>query len=400
MKLYKYRALDAGGHVVRGRLSAVNQNDLFQQLRTNGMELVDCKAVKNKSGFLQRKITTRDLIQLFIHMEQLQMAGVPLMDSLADLRDTVEVPQLRDIMTEVHRDVSEGKSLSKALSQHPKIFGNIFVSMIESGEETGDLVSSFAKLVAFLKWKDRNIRMVKKAMAYPIFVLCLFICVFAFLMFAVVPSVIDFVRNMNQELPWPTVALIHFSDFCQANWLYMILIPLAVFAVFYGLMKVSTRFRYWYHYSVLQLPVMGNVIRKMTLANYTRTFAALFKSGLEILRCLDTSRKTIKNVHLTQALERARTQIADGASISAALQNTGEFPSLVVRMIKVGEESGNLTAVLDQVADFYETDVDEAVQRMIGMINPTLVIMLGIIILWIAVGVYGPIYETIGNLPA
>jgi type IV pilus assembly protein PilC len=149
---------------------------------------------------------------------------------------------------------------------------------------------------------------------------------------------------------------------------------------------------------VLRLPVIGEVATKLNLARFSRTFGVLFKSGLEILKCMDTATETVNNVYMRDVLVRARRQISDGASISAAMNNTGEFPSLVVRMIKIGEESGNLTHVLDQVAEFYERDVDDAVQRMIGMITPTLTIILGAIILWIAAGVFGPIYNIIGKL--
>jgi type IV pilus assembly protein PilC len=151
-------------------------------------------------------------------------------------------------------------------------------------------------------------------------------------------------------------------------------------------------------YILLRIPVLGDVMRKIALSRFSRTFGALFKSGLEILKSFDAATNTVYNKVINEALVRAKQQVAEGSSISAALTNTGEFPTLVTRMVKIGEESGNLTKVLDQVGEFYDQDVDESVERMIGMITPTLTILLGLMILWIAIGVFGPIYGIMGQV--
>ena len=223
-------------------------------------------------------------------------------------------------------------------------------------------------------------------------------------MYYTVPQIVGFLKNMNEELPFLTTSLIATSDFLQESWLivpngfWIVLFPFAFATLIKTLNRVSPRFHYNWCLFVLRLPVIGDVAGKLNLARFSRTFGVLFRSGLEILKCVDTATETVSNLYMKDALVRARRQISDGASISAAMNNTGEFPSLVIRMIKIGEESGNLTHVLDQIAEFYETDVDEAVQRMIGMITPSLTILLGVIILWIAGGVFGPIYNIIGKL--
>lgn len=401
MKKYKYRGLDEGRQI-KGKLSAVNEVDLYQQLKTIGVELLDASEERQSKvhiPFLGR-IKPREMIQAFVHLEQLQRSGVPLLDSLADIRDSTDAPILRDVMSEIHRDVSEGASLSQAMLKHPRYFDNVVISMTASAEETGNLANAFAQLIVFMKWSDMMHRRTVKALTYPIFTLIVFFVVLGILMVYTVPQIIGFLRNVGEELPFMTVSLIKTSDFIQSDGYWLIIVPVAIVMLIKTLNRISPTFRYNWDLFILRIPIIGEVARKMNLARFSRTFGALFRSGLEILKCMDTAKETISNVYMRTALDRARRQISDGASISAAMNNTGEFPSLVVRMVKVGEESGNLTHVLDQVAEFYDTDVDEAVQRMIGMITPTLTIVLGVVILWIAAGVFGPIYGILGKLGA
>lgn len=403
---YKYRALDDRGQSVRGRLSAVNEADLYQQLKNVGMELIDCRAEK-QSGIalpMMAKIKPRDMIQAFVHLEQLQRSGVPLLDALSDIRDSTDSAVLRDVMAEIHRNVSEGLSLSQAMAKHPKYFDNITVAMTASAEETGNIADTFLQMISFMKWADNMRRRTVKALMYPMFTLFVFLIVLFVLMYFTVPQIVEFLKNMDEELPFMTTSLIATSDFLQKsslfvpNGFWIVLFPFVFAGLIKTLNKVSVKFRYNWCLMLLRLPVVGDVVSKLNLARFSRTFGVLFRSGLEILKCMDTAIETVSNDYMKDMLLRARRQISEGSAISAALNNTGEFPSLVVRMVKIGEESGNLTHVLDQVAEFYEADVDEAVQRMIGMITPSLTIILGGVIMWIAGGVFGPIYNIIGKI--
>lgn len=402
MKKFKYRALDEEGRNIRGKLSAVNDIDLYQQLKSFGMELLDAKEMRQTKFAIPYLggVKAREMIQALVHLEQLQRSGVPLLDSLADIRDSTDSPILRDVMTEIHRNVSEGQFLSQAMEKHPRYFDNIVVSMTASAEQTGNLADAFAQLIMFMKWSDMMRKRTIKALTYPMFTLFIFMIVLGLLMMYTVPQIIGFLRNIGEELPFMTVSLINTSDFLQAHGYW---IPIVIFGVvtFIKIMnKASVSFRYNYDMFILKIPVIGEVARKINLSRFSRTFGSLFKSGLEILKCIDTATETVGNTYMKTAMLRARRQISEGASISAAMNNTGEFPSLVIRMIKIGEESGNLTHVLDQVAEFYDSDVDEAIQKMIGMITPAMTIVLGGIIMWIAAGVFGPIYGILGKLGA
>lgn len=385
---------------MRGVISAANEVDLYNQLQSAGLELVQCASINKKksSGFLAKKVQIRDMIQLFMHMEQMQSAGVPLLEALGDIRDTTDHDGLRDILSEVHRDVSEGSSLSEALAQHPKLFNNLYVSLIASGEETGDLTSSYLHLVKYLKWVDDMQSKVRKATRYPIILVCVVLLTILVMMGYVVPQIVGFIKFLDQKLPIYTTALIATSEFFQAYWWAVLATPIILVVIFKVLRKSSDRFAFETDRLLLEMPIAGPLVRKISIARFSQTFGALFASGIDVMSGLRNARQTVKNLALIDALEGVEMQVAAGSPMSEAFNASGEFPSMVIRMIKVGEESGNLTPVLDQVSEFYTKDVDEAVQGLIAMIEPLLTMFLGVMILWIAVAVFGPIYGSFENM--
>lgn len=387
--------------------------DLYNQLQSAKLELVDCSVISQKKmgGKFSRgaKIKIRDLIQLFVHMEQMQSAGVPLLDALGDIRDTTENNRMRDIMSEIHRDVSDGASLSESMQKHPKVFGNIYISLIRAGEDTGDLTSSYKQLEKYLKWIDEMQSKIRKATRYPIIVTGVVLVTVAVMMGVVVPQIVGFLNNMDIELPIQTVALIKTSDFFSKPLFHIfglpvpggvivVAVPIAIFAGLKILKKLSDEWAYRIDLMMLNMPVAGNLIRKITIARYAQTFGALFASGIDVVNALKSARFTVSNLAMIDALEAVEGYVQAGSPLSEAFNSSGEFPSLVVRMLKVGEESGNLTPVLEQVSEFYTKDVDEAVQGLIAGIEPMLTGVLGGMIMWIAAGVFGPIYGSFSEI--
>lgn len=400
MEKFKYRALNHKGRPVRGILAAVNENDLFNQLQAAGLELLSCTPLSEKrsKGALLGKVTARELIQLFIHLDQMEGAGVPLLDSLADIRDTSDNPLLRDTMSEITRDVMEGSKLSEAMEKHPKIFTNLYVSLVASGEETGKMTASYKQLVKYLTWVDGMQARIRKATRYPMILMLVVIGAVVVMMGFVVPQIVEFIRNMDFELPFPTVALIATSDFFQEYWWAVICMPIALVAIVLGLRRASDDVAFQIDRAMLNMPVAGDLIRKINVARFCQTFGALYAAGLPILEGLQAATRTVSNRSLAEAMESIQGMIKSGSPLSEAFNASGEFPSMVVRMLKVGEDSGNLTVVLEQVSDFYTADVDEEVQKLIAMIEPSLTVVLGSMILWIAVGVFGPIYSSFENI--
>ena len=391
----------------------MNEVDLYNQLQTAGLELVQCSALsRKKSSFslmARNTITLRDLIQFFIHMEQMQGAGVPLLDALSDIRDGASNDQMRDMMSEIHRDVSDGASLSEAMGKHPKVFKSLYISLIKSGEATGDLTSSYRQLEKYLKWVDIMKSKIRKATRGPIITAVVVICVIVFMMSMVVPQIVGFLKYLDLELPWYSVWLIATSNFFVQPQFYLfglpiygaiifISVPLLLVLGFILLRKSSDDIAYRIDSLYLKLPVAGNLIRKITIARYSQTFASLFASGIDVINALKSSRNTVGNLVLIDAMEGVEDYVQSGSTLSDALNASGEFPSMVIRMVKIGEESGKLSEVLDQVSDFYTKDVDEAIDALIELIQPTLTIILAVVIVWIAAGSLGPIYMNLGTM--
>lgn len=401
------------GRPIRGVVSATGEVDLYNQLQSAGLELIDCSVLGGKKGFSLgapklQKVRLRDLVQFFIHMEQMQSAGVPLLDALADIRDTTENTSLRDIMSDVYRDVSDGSALSESMARHPKVFKPLYISLIEAGEETGDLTSSYLQLVKYLKWVDAMQTKIRKATRYPIIVTAVVLFTIVFMMSMVVPQIVGFLKFLNMELPWFTVALIATSNFFVEPFfkifglpvyggIVVLVTPIIIFLIIKTLKKSSADVAYRIDAFYLSLPLVGSLIRKITIARYAQTFAALFFSGIDVVNALKSSRGTVSNLVMLDAMESVEGYVQAGTPLSEAFNASGEFPSMVVRMVKVGEESGNLTVVLNQVSEFYTHDVDEAIEGLIEMIQPTLTAILGLMIAWIAVGSLGPIYMNLGN---
>jgi type IV pilus assembly protein PilC len=400
MPLYNYRAIDASGRSVRGQLNASNDLDLFQRLRETGFELVTSSEVRqNKlTALFAPKIKHRDLIQMCVHLQQLNAAGVSLIEGLADVRDSTEQPKLRDLVSEIHSSVAEGKSLSQAFEAHPKVFGTVFTSLISAGEESGNLSEAFLQLVKHLKWTEEVTTKIKKATRYPAVMLVVILGLFFFMMTMVVPEVIGFLKGTGQPLPGVTLALVATSDFVIEFWYVILITPVVLFVVIRLLMQASEEVRYRVHYLILRVPKMGDMIRKISLARFSHFFAVMFQSGVPILQCIETATKVVNNLCLTKSLESVQRTVQQGNSFSAALKNTGEFPSLVIRMVKIGEDSGNLSETLENVTSFYDTDVNDAVDGLIAMMEPMLTMVVGALMAWIIMAIFGPMYDSFSKM--
>lgn len=400
MPQYAYRALNDSGRTVRGKLSANNETDLYQQLEEIGLMLLDSRPVKESAlkSTMARGISAREKIQFFVHLEQLQAAGVPLLDSLTDVRDSTDTPRLRDMTTTILNDVSGGTPLSESFSKHPKVFGDLYSALVAAGEESGKLTEAFRHLTKHVRWEDAIRQKIKKAARYPVVVLFLITGMLMFMMGFVVPGIVEFLQSSGQALPPITLALIATSDFVVNYWWIILLTPAAIIAGLIALSASSETMRYAISCLMLRVPVFGPLITKLAISRFAHFFAVMFQSGVPILQCLETAQRVVTNRCLEEAMKTVRQQVQNGEPLSGAMRNSGQFPSLVCRMVKIGEDSGNLGGVMDNVTGFYDKDVDEAIDAMIGMIEPAMTLVSGIIMGWIVIGVMGPIYDSISNL--
>ncbi len=393
MPTYSYVAINQTGETVRGKIAAVNEIDLEERLDGLGMDMIDFKLQKaSKGGLFSGGIKTRDLIVFCIHIEQLDKAGVPLLDSLADLRDTTDSPKLRDLIADIYEQVKGGEMLSQALDKYPKVFGNVFVGLVRAGEETGQVADAFRHLANHLKWNDELRRKVKKALRYPIALMFLMAGVITMMMLFVVPQLSDFLTSQGFDLPIHTRALIATSEAFTDYWYLIFGFPVLFIVGINVAYRTSEKFAYVMDRIMLSVPYIGPVILKSNLARFSRFFSVTFVSGIEVLECLKTAHSVVGNRIVAEAVQNVRQSVAEGNSLTLSLTATEKFPSLVLRMFKVGEESGNMEDALENINFFYDREVNDSVEAIVGVIQPALTIVLGAIMFWITAAVFGPLY--------
>ena len=399
MPTFRYKAVDQAGKPAQGRMEAVNDVDLELRLQRMGLDLVTFDLVTQRHALFSRNnVTMQDLVMFCFQMEQLTRAGVPLLEGLMDLRDSTTNPHLREVIGALVSEVEGGKQFSQALASHPKVFSNVFVSLVQAGEQTGKLPEVFDNLASTLKWQDELISQTKRLLAYPMFVLFVVLGAITFLMMYLVPQMVSFLRNMGQELPLETRILIAVSDiFVHYWWLVLSLPVLAILALSIAI-KQSPLVHYRFDYIKLHLPVTGEILQKIILARFARYFALMYQTGVPILDAIKTCQNIADNKVVADALERAWQQINAGDSMSESFHNVGLFPALVVRMIRVGESTGALDKSLLNISYFYDRDVKESVEKMLKLLEPALTVILGLLLAMIMFSVLGPVYDTIGKL--
>lgn len=395
---YRYVAVNDMGKTVKGTLKAANELDLEDRLKRYNLELIKASTSRSLLPKLKGKLKTKDLIMLCISMEQLDRAGVPLLDALADLRDTGHSAAFRDLMSEIHENVKGGDMLSEALEARSDIFSEVFTGLIGAGEKTGNMANAFMHLADHLKWQAEMNRKVKKALKYPIALLVLMSGVIAIMMTAVVPQLTEFLDGQGFDLPWYTELLIKTSDAFVEFWYLIFGLPVLTIILIVVLYKVSTSIRYFIDAILLRTPVMGGVILKSNLARFCRFFGICYTSGIGVLECLNITHKVMSNAVLQDSVMQISQNVAEGNTVSHSIEMTGRFPSLVLRMFKVGEESGNMDRALQNVNFFYDREVSDSVDALVGMIQPTLTLVMGLMMFWIIAAIFGPLYSTFSEM--
>lgn len=398
MPAFTYVAISNKGRKVRGTIVADNDLDLEERLKHLGLDLISARQVRSKRSSRFAKVKIKDLIILCMHMEQLNRAGVPLHDAIADVRDSSESPKLRDVMTGVYESVKNGNMLSNSLAAYPRVFNNVFVGLVETGEQTGNLSESFLHLAEHLKWSAEIRRKIKKATRYPVVLLIIISLVITTLMMAVVPKLVEFIIGQGFSIPIHTRALIAVSDAFEHYWYLILGFPVVTIMLMMVLYRTSDAFAYRIDAITLKIPLIGPVVRKIDMARFTHFFAVMFNSGIDILDSLESAKSVVGNRVLKDSVELVKTNVMEGNSLTSSLRLSNQFPTLVIRMFKVGEDSGNMSEALDNVNFFYNREVNDAVDAMVGAIQPILTVVMGIMIFWIIAAVFGPLYESFSKM--
>ncbi|KXS33484.1 MAG: Type II secretion system F domain protein [Candidatus Gallionella acididurans] len=398
MALYSYRALDEQGRIHKGLQDAANQVDLELRLKRGGLDLIDAKMDKGRMIKARNKIKRTELITFFFNLEQLSSAGVPLLESLADLRDTMNDPHFREIIANLVESIEGGKKLSQAMAQHPEAFDKIFISLTFAGEESGRLPEVFLHITESLKWQDEMSSHTKTILLYPAFVGTIVLAITVFLMVYLVPQLVNFIKGMGLELPIQTRILLATSSFFVNYWYVLVAIPVILPIAGKLIITSSPEMRYKFDLLKLDMWVTGPILRKIILARFANTFAIMYGSGISILDCIANSRDVVNNLAVAKSLADVTQEIESGKNLTQSFQNTGMFPPLVIRMLKVGEATGSLDKALLNVSYFYDRDVKESIKKVQVMIEPTMTIVLGVLLGWVMMSVLSPIYDIIGKV--
>ena len=398
MASYSYRAIDETGRMLPGNADAINPVDLEMRLKRLGLDLVTFQSIKKSTLMRARRVTRKELITFCFHMDQLMRAGVPIIDALTDLRDTIENEGFKAIVASVLEDVEGGLKLSEAMAEHPQAFDQVFVALIRTGEQTGQLPEVLSKLTENLKWQDELSSQVKKAMMYPIFAGTVIFGVVFMLMVFLVPQLGVTMKALTPNPPASTMALIAVSLVMKKYWYLFIGVPIITIVTLMVVAKTNDNMKYRIDALLLKLPIMGPLMTKIILARFSTYFALMYQSGLGVLDCIQISEKIVGNRVIEEGLQRVGREINDGTGISQAFQNARLFPPLVLRMIRVGESTGGLDTSLLNVSYFYNRDVKEQMSKLQEMIQPILTVVLGGVLIGILVTVFNPMYDVIAKI--
>jgi type IV pilus assembly protein PilC len=395
---FSYRAVTAEGRTISGRQSATSESDLEARLGRMQLELLQAKPVRAASMFARKKLESKELINIFIHMQTLSQAGVPLFESLIDLRDSADTPSVRRFISDLVDRIEGGASLSDALEQSPAGIDKVNVSLIRTGEATGKLPEVLAELVESLKWSDEITAQTKKLLMYPVFAGTIVLGAVGFLMIYLVPQLIGFIKNLGGDVPIQTRALVAFSNFLVGYWYTIPLFIGAVAAVWITAVRMSPEARLWVDEWKLKFPLFGPILKKIIMARFARSFGLMYRSGVSVLDAMGYCQSLSTNAAFRKAIGSAAKSISQGQKVSDAFAATTLFPALVVRMIRVGETTGGLDKALDNVSYFYTREVNDSIEKLQGLIQPVLTVFLGGMIAWIMSSVMLPIYDLISKV--
>src|SRR4051812_21696460 len=398
MPLFEYTARNAAnGQIQKGQVDVKSKEEVSAYLRKNRLILVSVREAPTKitlGGFRKGKVKIRDIVIFTRQFATMINAGLPLVQSLSILASQTENKTLQEVTRAVVHDVEAGNTLADAFSKHPRAFSALYVNMVAAGEAGGILDTILIRLATFLEKSDALIRKVKGAMVYPAVIFSVAIIAISVLLIFVIPTFQTMFASVKLELPLPTRVVIGMSNGLISYWwvfLAMIFGSIFLFKRYYatapGRLQVDGM--------MLKAPVLGDILRKSAVSRFTRTLGTLISSGVSILDGLEITAKTAGNRVISDAIMESRTSIAGGETISAPLQKSGVFPPMVISMIAVGEQTGGLDEMLSKIADFYDEEVDAAVSGLLSLMEPIMIVFLGVVVGGMVVAMYLPIFDMI-----
>lgn len=407
MAEYTYRGRSSDGQSVEGTVQAPSKAAVLKQLRKENIIATKVEEGKAKAGakkqasgnsidfsglFKRKTVSIDEMIMFSRQMYALTRSGIPLIRAINGLADATRSPVLSEVLHEVTRSLTQGTTLANAFRAHPKIFGELFIAMIRMGETTGRLDSAFQQLIDHLELEKDTRKKITAATRYPIIVVVfIFIALFIINLF-VVPEFSGIFNKLGADLPLPTIILIGTSNFMQKYWIALMLVIVAGLVAFFQWKKTPAGKLKWDQF-ILKLPVLGGVFERVALGRFARPFAMMLDAGVPLLQALTVTSRTVGNEHIGQGIEGMLHGIERGESLLATASASGMFNSLILQMISVGEETGNVSDLLVDIADFYDQEVEYDLKRLSEALEPILLVFMGAMVLVLALGVFLPMWE-------
>ncbi|MBW1779684.1 MAG: type II secretion system F family protein [Deltaproteobacteria bacterium] len=396
MPAYNWVAETRKGKIIKGELEAADEKSALLQLKRRNLKIKKIKAkpkdLFENVSFMQPKVTNKDIVIFTRQFSTMIDAGLPLIQGLTILADQAENKTFRGILKEIVKDVEGGSSLAEAMEKHPKVFDALFVNLVAAGEVGGILDIILQRLAAYIEKAEKLKSRIKGAMTYPIVVMAIAVIVIAVIMIFVIPVFQDMFASFGKALPVPTQIVVSMSNFTKGNIHYMIG-AFVVMLFLFNRYRATKGGRKSTDTLALKLPIFGSLLKKVAVARFSRTLGTMISSGVPIITALEIVAKTAGNVVLEEVILEVRSGIAEGQPIAEPLSENDIFPSMVVQMISVGEATGALDTMLEKIADFYDDEVDTAVEAMTSMLEPLLMVFLGGSIGGLVIAMYLPIFS-------
>lgn len=393
---FTYTARDLKGQLKEGLKQAENQHDVLTWLREEGLipvKVAQLSNTKNKTKKKRRKkVKTIDLSALCWQLSTMVDGGLPVVTSIELISEDIENATLQDVLSNICKDLHQGEELSTSLAKYPNIFSKLFISMIMAGEAGGKLGLSLKRLGQFLDERDKLSRKIKGALAYPIFVLAFAVAIVAAIMIFIIPRFRSIFDQVGSQLPAFTQGFLSVYDAVAYNLPYIV--PAVGIFTFFLVMYCKTEKGYERFCNfMLNMPLFGKVIRQAFITMFCKTMATLLSAGVTVIETLDILQGLSSNVIISDAIRKTREHITQGSSVSLAMAGSDFFPNMVIKMMQVGEESGSLPNVLERTSEYYERKVDSTVTMIMGLLEPALIVFVGMIVLVVVVALYLPVFS-------
>jgi type IV pilus assembly protein PilC len=389
---FQWEGMDKKGQRIKGRSVAQNEQALKSELRRQGV--VATRIRKQSQAFKSGgKVKAEDIAIFSRQLATMLGAGIPLVQAFEIIGAGHEKPAMQKLVLDIKSDVEGGTSLHEALAKHPLYFDDLFVNLVEAGEQAGALEGLLDKVATYKEKSEAVKKKVKKALFYPAAVLVVAVIVTIILLIFVIPQFEDLFKGFGADLPAFTQMVINLSRFVQSEGIYIAIVVAAGFWTFFYFHKRSRRMRQFLDRMSLKLPIIGPILNKAAIARYARTLATMFAAGVPLVEALEWVAGACGNIVFEDAVLKMRDEVATGQRLQRAMENTGIFPNMVVQMIAVGEESGSLDTMAGKVATFYEDDVDAAVDSMSSLLEPLIMLILGVLVGGLVIAMYLPIFK-------